>query len=236
MTLRDSQSVTEVTFQRDMKPAYALEITGLDRKWSWPVGDSDLKAIIFKRLPDLTEAVSYCRAKRTAIQAGAAMGVWAHALATQHGFNRVVAFESNRALRPFLDFNLRDTPGVETHSLGLSDDCGPAVTVTRLGNIGATWMKPVADGDCYMSTLDAMISKDEPVDLIQLDVEGYEYKALLGAKRLISLHRPVCMIEETGLGTRYFGEAPDAAQRLLEGWGYQLVKKVHRDLILVPSL
>lgn len=222
-----------MTYQKAMKPAYALEITGLDRKWSWPVGDTDLRSIIFKRLSDLSEAVSYCRAKRTAIQAGAAMGVWPFALAIQHSFNRVVAFESNRSLRPFLDHNLKDTPNVEVHSLGLSDDVGPVVTVLRPGNIGATWMKPAADGDCYLTSLDASVGKDEPVDLIQLDIEGYEFKALQGASRLIRAQRPVVMLEETGLGTRYFEESPDAAQRLLEGWGYKLVKKVHRDLIMV---
>lgn len=236
MTSRDSQRVTEVTYQTAMKPLYAKEITGLGRKWSWPVGDEDLKSIIFRRLPDLAEAVSYCGAnRRTAIQAGAAMGVWAHDLAANHGFNRVVAFEANKALRPFLDHNLRETPNVEVHYGGLSDEASPVVTVLRPGNIGATWMKPAPDGDCYLNTLDAAMPLKVPVDLIVLDIEGYERKALVGAQRLIQTHRPVVMLEETGLGTRYFNEPPDAAQRLLEGWGYRLAKKVHRDLIMVPS-
>lgn len=208
-------------------------IPGLGRTWIWPEGDTELEAIIFTRLPDLSKAVSYCRANRMAIQAGAALGVWAYALATEHKFNRVAAFEPNRALRPFLDSNLADVPNVQVFSSGLSDDNEFCFTVTRPGNIGATWMKPAAEGDCFLTTLDGQIDRDAEVDLIQFDIEGHEYKALLGAARLIKRCKPVIMLEETGLGVRYFGEPPDAAQRLLEAWGYKLVEKVHKDLIFI---
>lgn len=215
------------------KPAYRRTITGLGREWSWPVGDTDLESIIFKRLPDLSKAVSYCQGRRTAIQAGAALGVWPYALSLE--FEQVLAFEANRALRPFIDSNLQGVGNIRVHSTGLSDEGMCAVPVGRPGNIGATWFEPSENGDSTLVTLDGVISPEVEVDLIQLDVEGYEKKALLGAKRLIQRCSPVIMIEETGLGVRYFKEPPDAAQRLLESWGYKVVAHVHRDLILVRN-
>lgn len=38
-------------------------------------------------------------------------------------------------------------------------------------------------------------SFEEKIDLIKIDIEGMEDKALLGARKTISAHRPVCFVE-----------------------------------------
>ena len=63
---------------------------------------------------------------------------------------------------------------------------------------------------------------DVPVDLIALDVEGFEYKALLGAKETIEKFHPVIIAENADT---------DEFRKLLVG--YNLVDKSVRDSIWV---
>ena len=98
------------------------------------------------------------------------------------------------------------------------DNCG-AHQVSGYGNIPVMRVDDLALDEC---------------DLLMLDVEGYEMKALLGARRTIAHHRPVIVIEDKGLSERYgvkLGEAPDW---LVTAYGYRIVAKPHRDVVLVP--
>lgn len=58
------------------------------------------------------------------------------------------------------------------------------------------------------TTLDAEFSKKN-VDLIKIDIEGYEYSALRGAQQVLTESRPVCMVEiqaDRGEIARFFHE------------------------------
>lgn len=46
-----------------------------------------------------------------------------------------------------------------------------------------------------MTTLDSVIPEDIKISLIHLDLEGYEFKALLGAKEIIKRDRPIIILE-----------------------------------------
>lgn len=45
------------------------------------------------------------------------------------------------------------------------------------------------------NTLDNLLKNEENIILIKLDIENYEYYALLGAQNIINKHRPVIVIE-----------------------------------------
>jgi len=45
------------------------------------------------------------------------------------------------------------------------------------------------------TTLDNLLKNEENISLIKLDIENYEYYALLGAQNIINKHRPVIIIE-----------------------------------------
>lgn len=62
-------------------------------------------------------------------------------------------------------------------------------------------------------------------DLIQLDVEGYEFEALMGAYATISKFRPVISTETYD----------DKVRSILDEFGYRQVHQVAADRILVPS-
>jgi FkbM family methyltransferase len=71
------------------------------------------------------------------------------------------------------------------------------------------------------------------VDLIYLDVEGYELRALRGAEQTLKNCTPVVCVEEKHLGNRFFGEPKGAVTEYLTGLGYRLEEKVHNDLVFV---
>lgn len=45
------------------------------------------------------------------------------------------------------------------------------------------------------NTLDNLLKNEENISIIKLDIENYEYYALLGAQNIINKHRPVIVIE-----------------------------------------
>ena len=83
-------------------------------------------------------------------------------------------------------------------------------------------------GEGFSTALDYFMPEGIAVDLIQLDIEGTEDMALIGAAVLISDHKPTIVIEEKPLPQ---GGDHLAARRLLESWGYKERARVHRDVI-----
>lgn len=105
-----------------------------------------------------------------------------------------------------------------------------AVTLApdELCNVGAYQMFGV--GRVPVIPLDALGLAD--VDFLQLDVEGMEYDAILGARETIKRCRPVIMVEDKGLSAKY-GVKQGAVLALLEdGIGYRIEDHVGRDFIL----
>lgn len=92
-------------------------------------------------------------------------------------------------------------------------------------NVGTNTITTLGDGiEINMMALDSL---DLPYcDVIQLDIEGYEPAALMGAAQTIAKYRPVISLE-----TR--NEA-DSSHLILTGWGYRIASKVINDTIFVP--
>lgn len=61
--------------------------------------------------------------------------------------------------------------------------------------------------------------KDDKIDLIKIDVEGYEYKVLLGAKETLKKYNPVIIIE---CFDKYF----EKVNSLLNEYGYVKTKNL----------
>ena len=55
-----------------------------------------------------------------------------------------------------------------------------------------------------VSTIDSLIPEDEKVTLIKMDIEGSEYEAILGAKRVIQRWKPKLAISLYHLGKDYY--------------------------------
>ncbi len=86
---------------------------------------------------------------------------------------------------------------VTFYSDALSDSASHLDLHVRKGNIGGSSLVATSTNDEYIKvnvrTLDSYYFTK--VDFIKIDVEGYEYHVLLGAKDLIQKHRPVILFE-----------------------------------------
>ena len=64
-------------------------------------------------------------------------------------------------------------------------------------------------------TLDSILTTDQPISVLHLDVEGMEDDALRGASRIIAQWKPLVVVEtKTGL---------------LKPYGYRLVRSMERN-------
>jgi FkbM family methyltransferase len=66
-------------------------------------------------------------------------------------------------------------------------------------------------------------------DLIQLDVEGFEYFAVMGALETIKKFKPVLCLEFTWL--QRYGVDPQVMLKLLTSLGYEMVENYTNDYI-----
>lgn len=139
-------------------------------------------------LASLDVSLKICLTKkrlRTAVQAGGNVGLWPRKLAAS--FRRVITFEPDAISRECLAVNVPPSVEVRAEALGeVSGWCG--VSHKSLGS-----HKVTAGDTVRMIRLDDLVLTD--VDLLQLDVEGYEAPALRGSAETIARCRPVIHVE-----------------------------------------
>lgn len=201
-------------------------------EWLWPDSDDPdrgLQAVI-GTVNDLQPALERVTNYRQAVQAGGACGIWPLRLANQ--FLTVHTFEPDPANYYCLRLNAND-PRVIAHAAGLGAAPGRG-SVKRPGhetrNAGAGYVQEEHDGPVPIVTIDSL--ELDGCGLIQLDVEGSELQALIGADQTIRRCRPVIMLEEKALEQQ--PDPSQAAAWLRVRHGYSEAARVHRDVILVP--
>ena len=194
----------------------------------WQVPDLDECCInaLLVELPDLNVSYTHLNQFRTVIQAGGNIGVYPATMAGQ--FERVITVEPDLINYQALLLNVAGRDNIEHHWAAFGDKIGTAsVDHVYPDNIGAHQLK--AGSDVRVLTIDSFCVDN--CDFIQLDVEGYEHLALLGAERTIKKTHPVITLELKGLGSRY-GYSDEDTINLLQDWGYEIVGRVNRDVII----
>ena len=201
--------------------------TRLKSKCGWMIPETDETGFdyIISEVQDLEKIVPVCSQFRTCIQAGGNVGIWPVALAKK--FNRVYTFEPDESNYEALVINCRGFANI-THKRAAFGDTFKtgSLRVGVPGNMGALQTQEGTDFDII--TIDSLEITD--CDLLQLDVEGYEYFALQGAKETIRQSNPVICLELNGLTEKY-GKADWEVVRLVESFGYAIHSYVHRDVI-----
>ena len=86
-------------------------------------------------------------------------------------------------------------------------------------------------GTIPMKTLDSYEFSD--VDLIKIDVEGYELQVVKGAAKTIAQSRPIIILEQRGCEIKNFGECESGqALRYLDEMGMRRIWKIEHDWVL----
>jgi len=83
-------------------------------------------------------------------------------------------------------------------------------------NIGGTSLEECDNGEFKITTLDNYIKenfKDNKIDFVKIDVEGFEYKVLLGAEKTLKKYKPAIFIES-------WEKNFEKVNELLESYGY----------------
>lgn len=207
----------------------AVTIEGLGRSWQWPAEDTKCRKVIFDMASDLEAIYAHCTRFRYAVQAGGNMGVWPWLLAQRFEF--VATFEPDPGCFDLMRQNLAGTPNVVGMKFALMDRLGPlSMRNETPNNRGAQWTAPDPRGAVKGIPLDSLEPKG--CDLLCLDIEGAELKALQGAAWTIGQFRPTIVIEDKGLSSRFGTQQGHAEVWLRENFSYRVVERVHRDVIL----
>ena len=205
-------------------------VEGLGRTWVWPDEDRECIKVVFDWISDLDRTVRLCKQRRTAIQAGGNMGVWPWRLA--QSFGRVITAEPDRECARLLVENLLGASNVALYEAALMDcDDWSLRMHAEPYNHGAQYVEAYSGDDCLECvTIDSFGVTD--CDLIYLDIEGAELKALQGAGQTIRTSKPVIAYEDKDLGRRFGFGKYDTEKWLAMEFGYKVVARYHNDVVL----
>jgi FkbM family methyltransferase len=218
--------------------------------WALPDGEEMMQAQLEKCLDDqiqaVTDAVFISQAEhppRTCVQAGGAFGLYP--LALSQFFKHVITFEPLLENLQCMAVNIGNDPRitVEEYPLWDSPDVELRMDYTirkEKNSYGAHHVSfphqaPQIAQRVTTVTLDQYELKD--VDLIWLDIEGAELRALRGACGTITRNRPVIVLEDREFSQmRQYGvRKGDATRWLCNSWNYKVAGKTAADTILVPK-
>jgi FkbM family methyltransferase len=171
------------------------------------------------------KAISYAKNKKSVIDVGAHIGIWS--VAFSKVFSQVHAFEINPDVLSCLELNIqnRNIKNVIIHSVGLGDkDELVELTPTKSKSMGVSVI-PNSVGSIPVKTLDSF---NLSVDLLKMDVEGFELQVLIGGKETILKNKPIIVMEEKDLYKKYDGILPS---QFLEQLGMITLNRYKKDVI-----
>jgi len=194
-----------------------------------------LKAVLQEWQEKSEKAISLCKNRDVAVQAGGNVGIFPCYLAAT--FREVVTFEPFKRNIACFKRNVSDrrVENITLHeaALGMNNDT-VGVTYAPQDNCGAVSLG--GKGDIPTMTLDEL--QLPSCDLLWLDVEGFEVKALMGAAETIAKYKPVIILENKGLVEGYGGTLAGgsvAVRRVVEDMGYTYHKRMMRDDFFLPN-
>lgn len=169
---------------------------------------------LFDWIQDHKEFMSQVKKFDVVVQAGGNCGMYPRFY--RNYFKEVYTFEPDDLNYYCLDANCQGEGYHKFHGgLGNTDE-SLSLRRGKMSNVGTHKLTP-APGNVKMYRIDEL--NLQHCDLIHLDVEGYEEKALRGAIKTIEKFRPVVITERSG------------GEQLLLSMGYKMHKKLRMDTV-----
>jgi FkbM family methyltransferase len=155
---------------------------------------------------------------------GANIGVYT-VLAAGVAGAEVVAVEPAGATLPALHDNIRlnDLGGrVRVLATALGERAEPRRVTTGRGTTNRVMLDEEAEpaAAVTLAMVDGVFADRAPL-LLKIDTEGYEYRILLGASRVLAMPALRAIIVETGSHLGRYGDSVGALDRLLRGHGFR---------------
>ena len=179
------------------------------------------------------QTLEFATNNRVAVDIGAHVGLTT--LHWQSKFDKVIAFEPMPNHFECLVENTKEFKNIITHNYGICNEQGQLEGAYKNSNSGSfqlldenfkqprgtkkkdIWSIPTRRLDDF---------KLENVDLIKIDVEGWELEVLKGAKHTLTNNRPVMMVEFTGgnNGKSFHKYKEQEFLHLIDDLGYKELK------------
>jgi FkbM family methyltransferase len=154
--------------------------------------------------------------KKRLLDVGALQGVFSMGFTAQDPSREALAVEPSPKAAPFLLYNIHANPGlkVEHVEVALSDSNTEMLmqfgwqhlTTVHPGQAPPTEDDRVIKVGCQTGD-DLCAERSFCPDIIKIDIEGYEYRCLLGLRKTISKARPVICLEVHPT-MRNYGDSP----------------------------
>jgi FkbM family methyltransferase len=209
-----------------------------------PDGDQHFEGMMAKaprqKLPDgrevgvyqwqkLQAALLCCppKRRRVALDVGAHVGLWSMWLAL--AFERLYAFEPVAEHAECWRANMEGFDRAHLFECALGAMGGNASMERDRENTGKAHVAGVAMGPTAtkVRTIDALLL--DRVDLVKIDVEGFETAVIHGGRETLLRDRPVVVVESNGQHERYNLIEPVG---LLQQMGAKVLHRMRHDVIL----
>lgn len=210
--------------------------TKWDREAFW--GSDDAVGYALRDLPHLDRAIASTVGRNVTVQAGANLGIFPKRLA--EAFAAVYAFEP---VPQWMRWAQRNAPEPNIHyfqeAIGDSD-ARVGVSLARQDDKDTAPHEGVAHiqgaGPVLQRTLDDLARKLTECDLLVLDLEGYEYRALTAGTRFLALFRPVLLVEVTDRYLQRQGGTDAQLREFLTAHGYTCLERMRSDELWIPRV
>lgn len=204
-----------------------------DNKWVWPLSDEN-SWLGQNEFQDLTKYVlPYVKNKNIMVQAGGNCGFMLSNF-VEH-FNTIYTFEPDPVNFYCLNQNVTSQNVIKIQGC-LGNDPIPVATQhlirpNRPNDIGGVHIS----GEGFIPVILIDNLNLPGCDLIQLDVEGYELNALLGAKKTIEKYYPTLCIEFCEKWLNRYNTSSSKILELLTEWEYIQVDEYGVDKIFIKK-
>lgn len=163
-----------------------------------------------------------------------------HALFMSQYVKKVHAFEPNPVVRKALESNvsLNKIKNVTIHSIGLGDtnESIPFYVPKKDHLSCGSFCANHDDRNEYYNDLEVRVGDDfvyerniKNIDIIKIDVEGFEKKVISGLSKTIEKHRPMIILEVSKTTRNEFGNKTEFESAFPEGYCFYQFSGVSRE-------
>jgi FkbM family methyltransferase len=204
-----------------------------DDKWVWPIIDEASYGAQTEQNRLIEILLPYLNSKKIMIQAGGNCGLTPNQFSEY--FDIIYTFEPDPINFYCLVQNISKSNVIKMQAcLGSTNKMVNTQQLLRNNiphDIGGVYIND--EGFTPVFRIDDF---DLPYcDLIQLDIEGYEYEALLGAINTIKKYKPVLCIEIYDEWLSRYNRTENEIVDFLSKYGYKHVSSYHADRIFVAT-
>lgn len=206
-------------------------VKGIEERqgWFWPQDDQGCW-ITQSQNPNLPDKLAqHCRQHRTAFQAGGNCGVYIKRFAEL--FQTVYTCEPDPTNFVCLTLNTRDKGNVFRYQCGVGRDHTGISLTTFNNDAGAVHV--AGSGNIPVILIDDLNLQD--VDLLALDIEGWEYNALLGAEKTLARWKPTLVVEWYQPWADRYGFTLEETEKFLSQFGYRYETTYETDRVYIAE-